>query len=65
MKKQTYYIKETDEFLVLTDFMDATHKLVESDWETPQGPLWEKWDLDGNLLDHIAIPKEALVFEDE
>lgn len=65
MKKNSYYLKDEEEVWVICDLMEATHRIEETEWETPQGPMFRLYDLDGNALRLINIPKEALVFEDE
>ena len=45
-----------------SNLMTATHRLIENDdYETEEGlPIWDLFDLDGNLIGHRIIPADYL-----
>ena len=52
---------------IKASLMEATHRLIENDdYETEEGlPIWDSFDLDGNLEGHRIIPAEFLEMDGE
>ena len=63
-KRQSFLIttSEGENTWRKADLMEATHRLIENDdYETEEGlPIWDLFDLDGNLIGHRIIPADYL-----
>lgn len=67
IRQEGYLIRVLgDDAFEKADLMGATHRLIETDYETEDGlPVWEMRDLDGFLVTHQIIPEEFLEGNDD